>query len=134
MQVRTRKVQATLVLQSARRGQLERRKYRKMIGGFIQLQRLYRRRRRMYNSLPQALASDKLIWEEDPQAKADFERTFHNLVEKRQEEEALYDKIAHTDASQFFSMAAFCNQPQSPKKKTAVPSVDLLHADNQFCF
>ena len=49
-------------------------------------------------------------------------------VEKRQVEEALYDKIAHTDASQFFSMAAFC---QPPKKKGAVPSSSVYHADSE---
>ena len=83
--------------------------------GFIKFQRLYRRR--LTSSAGRAAEAVELVWQEDREAKAAFERTFQSLVEKRQHEEALYNEIASTDASQFFSMAAYCRRP--PKHRSS---------------
>ena len=47
---------------------------------------------------------------QDEEALNEFERTLQSLVETRKREEAIYNELAKTEASKFFSLAAY--QPQ----------------------
>ena len=59
---------------------------------------------------PRELSHDR-VWREDPDSKAAFETEFQALVEKRLREERVYQQIASTHPSHFFSMAAYAQPP-----------------------
>ena len=66
---------------------------------------------------PRELSQDR-VWREDPDSKAAFETEFQALVEKRLREERVYQQIASTHPSHFFSMAAYTQPSISGRDKS----------------